>query len=52
MLIKLKAGGEVNSVSQEEGLRLIAAGLATLADTNPPAKKRENALQKSKREKR
>ena len=52
MLIKLNISGRVVSVKDEEGSRLIAGGFATLVEVDPPAKFRENALRKGKRERR
>lgn len=52
MLIKLNISGRVVSVKEEEGHRLIAGGFATEVEIDPPAKFRENALKKGKREKR
>jgi hypothetical protein len=50
MLIKVKKSGRVISVKEEEGLRLIAEGLATEVEVDPPANFRENALKKGKHE--
>ena len=52
MFIKLTQSGRVVSVKEEEALRLIAGGFATEVEIGPPAKFRENALKKGKREKR
>lgn len=52
MLIKYRIGGRISSVSYEEGRALISSGLADEVLTNPPAIKRENALDKKKKEKR
>lgn len=52
MLIELKKSGRVIPVKEEEGLRLIAEGLATKVEIDPPANFRENALKKGKHESR
>lgn len=52
MLIKFKQSGRVISVKEDEGLRLIAGGIATEVEIDPPAKFRENALKKGKHESR
>ena len=52
MLIKFRQSGRVISVTEEEGLRLIAGEIADEVQIDPPAKFRENALKKGKREKR
>lgn len=52
MLIKYRNGGRIASVSPEEGRALISSGIADEIQVNPPATKRENALDKRKKEKR
>ena len=52
MLIKYRIGGRIASVSSEEGRALISSGLADEVFVSPPAPKRENALDKNKKEKR
>lgn len=51
MMIKYRNGGRIASVSSEEGRALISSGLADEVFVNPPTK-RENALEKKKKEKR
>jgi len=52
MLIKYRNGGRIASVSTEEGRALISSGIADEVFATPPAPKRENALDKRKKEKR
>jgi len=52
MLIKYRNGGRLASVSTEEGRALISSGIADEVFTTPPVPKRENALDKRKKEKR
>ena len=52
MLIKYRNGGRIASVSSEEGRALISSGIAEEMFISPPPPKRENALDKKKKEKR
>jgi hypothetical protein len=52
MLVKIKISGRVISVKDDEGQKLIDLGFAKVVEIDPPAKFRENALRKGKRERR
>ncbi len=52
MVIKYRNSGQMFWVSTDEGRALISSGIADEVFVDLPAKKRENALDKRKKEKR